>query len=384
MNYNGMIKKMTSLLILQFIMIVSYSQTNSAFLNKAQKNVYSDNLTAKNITGYIEFKYPSYKDLEKDEPSHYTILYLDSLGNTLKTIEYDKNKKRGVYTIFQYDDIGQLSKKYNYKADNTILWIDEYLYDISGELVETIQIGESGTINSKTLNYYNNNGFLNKSEVIGPDGNLTFTRLIKLNSKGLPTDVELKHTRGFTMSTDKIKYNENDLPREKIMTIEMTGKTSKFTYKYNKDNLLLEQSSYVEDEFESIEMTQYFTGNFLNYLSENGFDYENLSGATVTSTEKKYYLKTLAQYPNGEVALKKYLQDNITDHISTKDKGVVIIGFAVDIDGSITDIEIHRSVSKRSDKQAVRIIKGMPNWIPAEKSDGSFYKSTVSISIPFL
>lgn len=379
-----MIKKITYLLILNCIVIVSYSQINSAYLNKAQKNVYTENLTVKNITGYIELKYSSDKDLDKNEPSHYTIVILDSLGNMLKTIEYDENKKRGGYSIFEYDDLGQLRKKYYYKADNTILWMDEYLYDMSGELVESIQIGESGAINSKTLNYYNNDGFLNKSEVIGPDGNLTFTRAIKLNNKGLPTDVELKHTGGFTMSNDKMKYNDNNLPSEKVMTIGVTGKTSKLNYKYNDDNLLLEQKLYKEGELKSIEITQYFTDDFLNYLNENGFDYENLSGKTETSDKKEYYLKTLAKYPGGEAALNKYLKDNILHPSSTKDKGVVIVGFAIDFDGSITDIEINRCVSKKSDKQAIRIIKGMPNWIPAEKSDGSFYKSTVSISIPFL
>jgi hypothetical protein len=334
--------------------------------------------------GYIEYKYSSDKELSKNEPNHFTVVILDSIGNTQKTIEFDENKKRGNYSIYEYNDLNQLRKKNNYKADNSILWIDEYLYDISGELIESVQIGESGAINSKTLNYYSNAGYLDKSEVIGPDGNLTFTRSIKHNSQGLPTDVELKHTRGFTMSTDKIKYNENNLPNEKVTSIGMTGKTSKFAYKYNQDNLLIEQRSWDEDKLKSIEITKYFTNDFLSYLNKTGFEFINLNGISSTISKKEYYLKSLAQYPGGEEALIKYLQANITGQSSISDKGVVIIGFAVELDGTITDIQIHRSVSKKSDKRAIQIIKGMPKWIPAKKSDGDLYKSTVSISIPFL
>jgi TonB family protein len=138
-------------------------------------------------------------------------------------------------------------------------------------------------------------------------------------------------------------------------------------------------------KLKSIVISKYFDGGFEDYLSENGFDYNGLSGSVKTTSKKDYYLKTLAQYPGGENTLNKYLKDNTPrSSTSAKDKGVVIVGFAVDMDGSIIDIKIHRSVSKKSDKQAIKIIKGMPNWIPAEKTDGSYYKSTVSISIPFL
>jgi TonB family protein len=170
----------------------------------------------------------------------------------------------------------------------------------------------------------------------------------------------------------------------KVTSIGMTGKTSKFAYKYNQDNLVLEQRSWDEDKLKSIELTKYFTNDFLSYLNKTGFELVNLNGISSTISKNEYYLKSLAQYPGGEEALIKYLQANVTGTSSIIDKGVVIIGFAIDLDGTITDIQIHRSVSKKSDKQAIQIIKGMPKWIPAKKSDGDLYKSTVSISIPFL
>ena len=379
-----MIKKITALFILQSIVITSYSQINSALLNKSQKKVYSESLTTKSVIGSITYRYPSKEKMVKNESTYYTIVFIDSIGNTQKTIGYDENKKRTNYSIYKYDELNQLSKKYNYKADNSILGIDEYLYDISEELIESVQIGKSGTINSKTLNYYTHDGYLNKSEVIGPDGKLTFTSSININRKGLPTDVQLKHISGFTMSTDRIKYNENGLVSETVMTTGMTGKTSKFIYKYNDYNLLIEQKSFNENKLKSIRITKYFSDDFLEFLNENEFEYENLSAISSDISKNEYYFKSLAQYSGGEKALKRYLEENIQTENRTKDKGVVIAGFTVDMDGSIMDIKIHRGVSKKSNKKAIKIIKGMPNWIPAEKSDGSLYKSTVSLSIPFL
>ncbi len=366
------------------IAIVSFSQINSANLNKAQKSVSIENLSSAKVIGYIEYKYSDKKMLEKNKPNHYSVIFIDSVGKTLKTIEFDESKKRGGYSIYEYNNLNQLSKKYNYKSDNSIFWINEDLYDITGELIESVQIGESGTINSKTINHYNNGGYLTSAEVIGPDGNLTFNKSIKLNGIGLPISIETKHTRGFTMSTSVFKYNENNLPSEKTMTIGMTGKTSKFTYEYNDDNLLSKQQSYKEGELKSIQVTRYFTSDFFTYLKNNGFEYEGLKEIDKAPSNNKYFFKSLAQYSGGEKPLEKYLKENIVYATSLKDKGVVMVGFAVETDGSITDIEVHRSVSKKSDKKAIKIVKGMPNWIPAEKTDGSLYKSTVSVAVPFI
>ena len=45
-------------------------------------------------------------------------------------------------------------------------------------------------------------------------------------------------------------------------------------------------------------------------------------------------------------------------------EGRVFITFVVDVDGSITDIKILRDIGGGCGKEAVRVIKLMPKWIP--------------------
>ena len=58
----------------------------------------------------------------------------------------------------------------------------------------------------------------------------------------------------------------------------------------------------------------------------------------------------------------KYPSDALRDSI----KGRVLVQFTVEKDGSITDIEVLKHVHPLLDKEAVRIVSGMPRWIPGK------------------
>lgn len=78
----------------------------------------------------------------------------------------------------------------------------------------------------------------------------------------------------------------------------------------------------------------------------------------------------LPQYPGGYNALKEYLKKNISYPESERASGIqgqVFVGFFIETDGRITDIQIEESLSKALDEAAVAAIKKMPNWIPAIK-----------------
>jgi len=50
-------------------------------------------------------------------------------------------------------------------------------------------------------------------------------------------------------------------------------------------------------------------------------------------------------------------------------QGVVVVGFFVEKDGSLTDIHIEKSLAKAFDKEALRVISMSPKWIPAIKNN---------------
>lgn len=77
--------------------------------------------------------------------------------------------------------------------------------------------------------------------------------------------------------------------------------------------------------------------------------------------------ETFPQFPGGHIALVEYLSKNIKFPKSKEKENVqarVVASFTVDKDGSITDAKIVRSQGEAFDNEALRVINGMPKWIP--------------------
>lgn len=78
--------------------------------------------------------------------------------------------------------------------------------------------------------------------------------------------------------------------------------------------------------------------------------------------------QTMPTYPGGTKALIQFLSDNVKYPEVAKKNGIqgrVIVQFVVAADGSIDKAKVIRSGGDKSlDKEAVRVIKAMPNWKP--------------------
>ena len=77
--------------------------------------------------------------------------------------------------------------------------------------------------------------------------------------------------------------------------------------------------------------------------------------------------ETFPQFPGGHIALFEYLSKNIKFPKSKENEDVkvrVVTTFTVEKDGSITDAKIVRSQGEAFDNEALRVINGMPKWIP--------------------
>ena len=75
------------------------------------------------------------------------------------------------------------------------------------------------------------------------------------------------------------------------------------------------------------------------------------------------------EFPGGRQALQKFITSNMeypSDALRDSIKGRVLVQFTVEKDGSITDIEVLKHVHPLLDKEAVRIVSGMPRWIPGK------------------
>ena len=91
------------------------------------------------------------------------------------------------------------------------------------------------------------------------------------------------------------------------------------------------------------------------------------------------------EFPGGQQALFKYINDHIEYPASARKKGVqgcVICQFYVKMDGSIVDVKVVSSCGDPSmDKEAVRVIKSMPKWKPAKQKNKKVrFKYTIPVN----
>lgn len=82
------------------------------------------------------------------------------------------------------------------------------------------------------------------------------------------------------------------------------------------------------------------------------------------------YSPIMPEYRGGDEKLQKFLQDNLIYPQSCKDsniQGTVYVGFIIEVDGSISDVNILRGVNRELDAEALRVINLLPKWIPGEQ-----------------
>ena len=82
-------------------------------------------------------------------------------------------------------------------------------------------------------------------------------------------------------------------------------------------------------------------------------------------------IEQMPVFPGGEEELIKFLQNNVHYPQIAAENGIegrVIVGFVISKAGAISDITILRSLDPSCDKEAMRIVKIMPRWIPGKQN----------------
>ena len=96
-------------------------------------------------------------------------------------------------------------------------------------------------------------------------------------------------------------------------------------------------------------------------------------------------VEQMPSFPGGPSALMQYLSSNIKYPVVAEENGVqgrVVCTFVVERDGSITDVRVIKSVDPSLDKEAVRVVKSMPRWIPG-KQNGSAVRVKYTVPVTF-
>ena len=96
-------------------------------------------------------------------------------------------------------------------------------------------------------------------------------------------------------------------------------------------------------------------------------------------------VEELPEFPGGAVELMKWLTKNLkypTSAQQRKVQGKVVAQFIVNIDGSISNIELLTHVDPSLDREALRVVRLMPKW-KAGKQDAKPCRTQVCIPIVF-
>ncbi|HEY3369886.1 MAG TPA: TonB family protein [Prolixibacteraceae bacterium] len=131
------------------------------------------------------------------------------------------------------------------------------------------------------------------------------------------------------------------------------------------------------------------TANIEGTDDANAIDIGDLNNQIVAedSTAAPYtVVEQMPEYPGGEAALRKYLSNNVHyPQIATENgvQGKVYVNFVVDRDGGISNVKVVRGVDSALDKEAVRVVKAMPKWIPG-KQNGETVRVSYTVPINFV
>ncbi|MBR4566122.1 MAG: energy transducer TonB [Prevotella sp.] len=205
----------------------------------------------------------------------------------------------------------------------------------------------------------------------------------------IETDVEL--SKLAQKKEAKVERKEPVVQLEEQKVIEKVKSSVKFTA----PEIKKDEEVKPEDEIKSqddLAKTNTAIGTF-DVKGNDEAEGEVLKAKEVIADEKPKEEETkvfdvveqMPEFPGGAAALMKWLSDNIKYPSIAEENGIqgrVVCTFVVERDGSVTDIQVARSVDPSLDKEAIRVLKKMPKWIPG-KQNGSAVRVKYTVPVTF-
>lgn len=82
-------------------------------------------------------------------------------------------------------------------------------------------------------------------------------------------------------------------------------------------------------------------------------------------------VEQMPRFPGGFQKMNEFIEENMQYPKKCAEKGIygrVIVAFVVERSGQLSNIRVVKSVHRALDKEALRIVKLMPRWIPGEQN----------------
>lgn len=117
-------------------------------------------------------------------------------------------------------------------------------------------------------------------------------------------------------------------------------------------------------------------------ISDNEL-YTDTPSVSDTTTEIFEVVENMPKFPDGNV--QAWIVKNIkypTEAVEKNIQGKVFLQFIIEKDGSVSDVKVLRGVDALLDKEAIRVVRTMPKWIPG-KQKGEIVRVRYALPINF-
>lgn len=209
-----------------------------------------------------------------------------------------------------------------------------------------------------------------------PGGEVAMMRFIA-NNLSYPESAIKKNIQGRVLlsffvkkdgSISNIKVEKSLTPNLDNEAIACVKKMPKFVPALTKDNRPVESRIFLPFSFKLVDSAE--------VVPEEAPDNQNAEEAFVVVDEQP-------QFKGGTKALMQYLNKNLVYPKDNKQNGTVIIQFVIKKDGSVANAKVLRSLNKKCDEAALKVIMEMPKWIPG-KQDGKPVDVKFTIPVSFM
>lgn len=115
----------------------------------------------------------------------------------------------------------------------------------------------------------------------------------------------------------------------------------------------------------------------------------NVSAAVILDSPKTDdtpfdVVEQMPEFPGGQEAMMQFLRQEVKYPKEAEEKGLqgrVVVRYIIEKDGSISEVEIAKSVNEYLDAEAIRVVNAMPKWKPGkQKGENVRVKYTLPIS----
>ncbi len=108
-----------------------------------------------------------------------------------------------------------------------------------------------------------------------------------------------------------------------------------------------------------------------NDLNEQGVKEEDIQEKTLNSKKEEIFpsVDQMPQFPGGEGAMLKWIAEHLNYPAEAMEEGAqgrVMVQFVVTKDGSIGQVVVIRGRHPALDKEAIRVVKTLPKFIPGK------------------